>query len=116
MIPPGHCRIVGTVIAIDTSLRSSNPSDPCAKVPCRARVRIDQILGYGPAFPQPLVPGEVVVVSFAFTTAPTTKELFPSMQDTYPGVAVGSRFVANLNAEQKKDDGVTFTVYGYQLQ
>jgi hypothetical protein len=73
-------------------------------------------LGYGSAFPQPFAPGEVIVVSFAYTTAPTTKELFPSMQDTYPGVSVGSRFIANLSAEQKKDGGVAFTVYRYQLQ
>src|SRR5512135_3353036 len=50
-ISPGHCRIIGTVIFIDTALASSGP---CSKAPCRTIVRVDSVLGYGSAFGNPV--------------------------------------------------------------
>ncbi len=118
-IPPNHCRIVATVVAIDSSYRSGNSSDPCSKAPCRASVRVEEIVGYGPAFTRPLAVGEVIPVSFAFTVAPT-KDLFPNMTQSYPGVRVGTRITTDVQGLEDivKEGGphVSFSIYDYKVK
>ena len=94
-VPPGHCRIVGTVISISNTL-SAKAEDPCSKSPCMASVKVNEIIGYGSAFTSPLSMGKEIQVRFTFTLAPT-KEMYPQMSPPLPGLAVGSRFQADLS-------------------
>ncbi len=118
-IAPNKCRIIGTVVAIDSTLRSSDPTNPCSKVPCRAIVRVDSILGYGPAFLKPLSEGEKIPVTFVFTTGPT-KNLFPNMTQSYPGVRAGSKILADLEAQERlradNANSISFVIYGYKIK
>ncbi len=118
-IAPNHCRLVGTVVSIDSALLSSDPKDPCSKVPCRATVRVDSVIGYGSAFPEALSKGKEVVVAFKFTTA-ATEAFFPEMSHSYPGVQVGSTFIADIEAQRtlmsKRATGHEFVVYGYEVK
>lgn len=103
-IPPGSCRISGTIIGIDSTLDLSDPAQPCAKVPCNADVRIDSVLGYGSAFGTPVVQGKEYKMHFVFTLSPTSKELFPLMNTAYPGLHTGSSFIADI---KRQDSGRT---------
>lgn len=118
-IPPNTCRIVGTIVGIDSTLERSNSSDPCSKVPCRAAVRVDSILGYGQAFGRPLSRGEKISVKFVFTLSPT-KDLIPNMSEFYPGLHVGSIFLANVESTigtmGDKSNALGFLVYGYKVR
>lgn len=118
-IPPNTCRVLLTVLSIDTTLQSSFPNDPCAKAPCRASVRVESVLGYGAAFTAPLSKGEVIQVHFTFTVAPT-KNLFPTMDQTYPGVHVGTKFTTDLQSQQVfqglEAQQSRYLIYGYSIQ
>jgi len=118
-IAPNKCRILGTVVAIDSTLELTDPSDPCSKVPCRATVRIDSVLGYGQAFPEPLTKGEEVSVKFKFTLSPT-ESLFPNMTQSYPGVQLGSTILSDIEAHERpmqiEASALSFEIYGYELQ
>jgi hypothetical protein len=118
-VSPNQCRILATVISIDSSYRSGNSSDPCSLAPCRAIVRVDSILGYGHSFARPLTVGETLAVTFAFTVAPT-KNVLPRMTQSYPGVRVGSRIVTDAQGTQslaiEHASGISFTIFGYSVQ
>lgn len=119
-ISPNHCRIVGTIVEINSSLAPANTDNPCSKVPCKAWVSIDEIIGYGSGFSNPLAKGAKVRVFFRFTLAPT-KELFPNMKKHYPGLSVGSSFIADLEEQRSPDQSEkpnqrSFLVYGYTIQ
>ncbi len=117
-IPPSVCRIVATVVAVDSVVPGTGADDPCSHVPCRATVRIDTVLGYGSAFPRPLSPGQLVRVRFTFTLAPTATVL-PSVSPPYPGLSTGSRFKADLEGTPSKDQPAgeeSFVVGPYELQ
>jgi hypothetical protein len=118
-IYPGHCRIVATVVGIDSSVRTEDLTGPCAKAPCRTRIRVEDVLGYGSAFPRPLAKGDVVSARFMFTVAPT-KDLFPSMTQSYPGVSIGSKIVTDIQAIQQIGDNAEvdamFLVYAYSIK
>ena len=94
-ISPDHCRIIGTVVKIDTLLYRQDLNSPCSKAPCMADVRIDSVLGYGSDFP-PLKLGKVIKVRFGFTLSPTTKDLFPHIVGYFPGLDVNDSFKADL--------------------
>jgi hypothetical protein len=95
-IAPGRCRIVGTLMEIDSTLENGGP---CSMAPCRGIVRVDSVLGYGAAFGIPIAVHERVNVRFAFTLAPTTKALFPTMTEELPGLQVGARFQTDLESQ-----------------
>lgn len=114
-IPPNHCRIVGTVVAIDQSLKSSDPQSPCSKAPCLATVRVDSILGYGSAFGNPIAVGRQVEVMFGFTLSPT-KEILPQLTQAYPGLKVGSSFAANVRSDERRGGGTGYTVNHYDAR
>ena len=97
-IAPNRCRLIGTVAAIDSTYKPVNPDDSCAKAPCRATVRVESVLGYGPAFPQPLANGQLIPVTFAFTLSPT-QNLLPNMTSSYPGLGVGAKFFGRCRSE-----------------
>ena len=117
-IPPGHCRITGTIISIDSTLERGSSKDPCSIKPCNAEVRIDSILGYGSAFP-PLLTGSLIRLHFYFTLSPTTKELLPNMSEFYPGLKTGSSFLGDIEPVIRKGKNnkiKQFAIYGYTVK
>ncbi len=115
-ISPGHCRITGTIVRIDSTLDSGNKNNPCSKVPCTAVVKVDSVWGYGLGFP-PLGIGKEITIKFKFTLGPTTKELFPGMKDFYPGLKIGDSFLGDIQKELESGTagkGNFFTIYGYR--
>ena len=117
-IAPGYCRIVGTVVHIDSILDLTDKSSPCSKAPCLASVKVDSIIGYGSSFIEPLSTGDTVFIKFMFTLSPTTKELFPDMKGSYPGLLLGSQFIGDISSQvQMKNYGmknIPFLVYTYK--
>lgn len=95
-IPPDHCRLVATVVRID-SARSENAANQCSKAPCNATIRVVEVLGYGSAFRYPMAKGNEVWVHFLYTLG-STKELFPDLKPGLPGLQVGATFEAELSA------------------
>ena len=59
-VPPGQCRIVGTIVAVDPVL-SGDANDPCSKAPCKATVRVDMVEGYGMGFEERIGNREIEV-------------------------------------------------------
>ena len=118
-IAPNHSRIIGTIVSIDETLFSTDPSDPYSKYPCRAVVRIDSVLGYGSAFTKPLAVGTEIPIFFKFTLSPT-KDLFPNMTQEYPGLSVNSTFLADVEAAEVPEPGkrssIVYTIYGYEVK
>ncbi len=115
-IAPGQCRIVGTIISVDSTLDKYSPKDPCSIHPCKAVVSVDSIIGYGSSFP-PLQKGSSINIYFYFTLGPTTKDLFPSLKEFYPGLKPGDSFTGNIvavntmNSDSKKKE---YAIYGYR--
>jgi hypothetical protein len=93
-VPPSHCRINGTIVAIDQQ-RTGNPNDACSKAPCLATVKVDEVLGYGSGFTDVLGKGKELKVKFEYTLAPTA-DLFPQMAPPLPGLEVGAKFQTDL--------------------
>lgn len=114
-LPPNSCRVVATVLSIDPILKSRNEKDPCSKAPCQVTVRVDSILGYGAAFSKPIAAGNTISVTFAFTAAPT-KEILPALSQSYPGVAKGTIFLADILSQQGLNDEVSYLIYGYTVK
>ncbi|MFQ3597809.1 MAG: hypothetical protein SNJ55_06295 [Chloroherpetonaceae bacterium] len=115
-IPPNHCRMIGVIASIDET-RSTDRESPCAKAPCKAKVKITKILGYGSGFNTPLTEGREVEMTFAFTLAPTTKELFPNLAARYKGLKQGDTFQADVQSQQRiGDDLPSLTVISYEAK
>ncbi len=112
-ISPGTAKIVGTITEIEPVSDTENLSGPCSKVPCIALVKVTSAV-YGSAFPQ-LVMGKEVRIKFLFTLGKTSKELFPNMEEEYPGLEVGDEFTAVVSLSKKLDETAPkFQVHGYE--
>ena len=117
LIPPNACRVHATILAIDSSFTDGSSTDPCSRFPCRATVRIDEVLGYGSAFNSPLPPGETMSVHFTLTLAPSNL-VFPDMKPELPGLAVGNAFAADVEGGGPAIGGVarSYTVRTYAIK
>lgn len=112
-IPPGHAKIVGVITEIEPVSDSSKLNDPCSKAPCIALVKISSAV-YGAAFPSFSMDDEIRI-KFLFTLEKTTKELFPDMEETYPGLKVGQEFTALVaHMEYIDETAPKFQVHGYE--
>ncbi len=115
-VAPNHCRLMGVIAAIDET-RSTDRESPCAKAPCKAKVKITKILGYGSGFTTPLTEGNEVEMTFAFTLAPTTKELFPNLTARYKGLKQGDTFQADVQSEPKLGEALSaLVVMSYEVK
>ncbi len=115
-IPPGHCRIIGTIVSIDEIQKTGNVDDPYSKAPSRAVVRVDSVLGYGQGFIRPLSKSKEVPITFKFTLS-STNDLFQNMTKTYPGLEVGSKFLADVEANELiGTKTINYLIYGYEIQ
>lgn len=111
-IPPGNARIVGTISRIEPVSNSSNLKNPCSKVPCIALVKVTSA-DYGAGFPV-LTMGEEIRIEFLFTLEQTSKELFPNMKESYPGLKEGQEFTALVShIETINETTPSYQVYGY---
>lgn len=110
-IPPGHAKIVAEVVSVEPV--DKNNTGLCAKAPCVAVVKLESI-EYGSAFPV-LSVGKDVRVKFNFTLAPTSKEMFPDMDESYPGLKVGDKFEALIEhtIKMEGDKQPEFEISGY---
>ena len=112
-IPPGHAKIVGIIIEIEPVTDRSNLNDPCSKAPCIALVKVTSAV-YVAAFPS-FSKDDEIRIKFLFTLEKTTKELFPDMKETYPGLKVGQEFTALVAYTENIDKTVPkFQIYGYE--
>ncbi len=77
----------------------------------REIVQIENI-AYGPGFPT--ISGNTIILKFNFTLSPTTKEMFPHLNNSYPGLNVGDKFkaVAGFESVVGKDQP-EFFINGY---
>ena len=111
-IPSGHAELTGQIIEILPIDKSQNEKDPCSNAPCKAKVKIENIT-YGPGFPT--ISGSNVILNFNYTLMPTTKEMFPNMNESYPGLNVGDKFSALTGFESIiGKDQPEFYVNGYK--
>lgn len=112
-IAPGTAKIVGTISEIEPVSASLDSSDPCSKAPCVALVNVSSAV-YGSGFPQ-LEMGKNIKVKFNFTLEKTTKELFPNMEEEYPGLKVGQEFTAVVSYIETIDESTPkFQIYAYE--
>ena len=114
-IPPGHARIVGVITKIEPVAENNNLKDPYNKVPSIAMVKVKGV-EYGAGFPALTINSEIKV-KFQFTLAPTSKELFPNMKDSYPGLKVGQEFTALVQFTESMDKNLpSYLIYGYKIK
>ena len=112
-IPPGNAKIVGIIIEIEPVTDRSNLNDPCSKAPCIALVKVTSAV-YGAAFPS-FSNDDEIRIKFLFTLEKTTKELFPDMKETYPGLKVGQEFTALVaHIENIDKTAPKFQIYSYE--
>ena len=111
-IPPGHAEINGEIIKIFPIEKNNNPNDPCSKAPCFALVRVTKTY-YGAGFPVIPINSEIKI-KFGFTLNPTSKELFPSIEDRYPGLNIGDKFSALVSHQATINSTIpSYRVFGY---
>lgn len=116
-IAPSHARIIGEVIHVESSLDPEEVDSPCARVPCVAEIRILAVLGAGAGFTKPLGEGTVVRMKFAYTLQKTV-ETFPDMEPALPGLAVGTKFKADILGQETMtgDPAPQYVVFAYEVQ
>lgn len=108
------CVISGTIISIDNNLELSDSLSPCSKVPCIAKVKINQVLERGSGITTTIEDGMEINVHFVFTLSPTTDKLFPNIQKHYTGLNVNDKFKANIQQRiQLNNDSMLWYVYDY---
>jgi len=114
-IPPGHAQINGTIIKIFPISEYKDSKGPCSKAPCLAMVKVTGTQ-YGAGFPVIPVNSEVKI-KFRFTLNPTSKELFPNMEDKYPGLKVGDKFTAMVSYAITINSTIpNYEVFGYSIK
>lgn len=115
-VSPNACKIIGTVIRIDSVL-SVDTASPCSKVPCSAVVRVEEVISCGVGFGSRLNNGNEIEIYFALTLSPINNELFPNLDLKLPGLKVGSKFMAEVESRKMPmKKGMAFLVYDYRLK
>ena len=114
-IPPGHAEINGEITKILPIEASDNPNDPCSKAPCFALVKVKGI-SYGAGF-QTINMNEDIKIRFAFTLEPTSKDLFPNMEEKYPGLKIGDNFTALVAFSYKLNETKpNYEIFSYTIK
>jgi len=115
-VPPSHCRIVGKIVEVLPVKTSKEATQPCQKYACKAKVQVLKVLGIGSGFHSPLSLDKTILVKFAFTLQPTEK-LFPELNKAMPGLTIGDKFQADVQAlPSMGEQGSSFTVHTYKKQ
>lgn len=108
-ISSGQCRVIAKVISVQPISTSAPKDSPCSKVPCKAVVMVEKVLGYGAGFTNPLTEGKETTLNFAFTLS-STKDLFPSLAEHLPGLSIGDTFTGNIEGTNTIGE---YKIYSY---
>ena len=108
------CKIEGRIIDV-METRGEDSGSVCSKYPCKAKVKITDVLGCGSSILLTLNENDTVEIRFLYTLHNTSK-IFPAMKTQYPGLKKGSIFIANVEQRLKAGSGVQLIIYDYQLK
>lgn len=111
-IDPNNCRINGTIISIEEII---NPSGLCSTNPCVANVKVNNVIGTGASFNIPLVKNDTINVKFAFTLSKTSKDLFPNLNKSLPGLKVEDSFIADVEKIEALKLGIKSNQIEYRI-
>lgn len=111
-IPAAHCRISGTVVAIDEQLASKSNTDPCSKAPCMATISVDSVYGFGPGFSGSVSVGMTIEVTFPFTLG-STELLDIKTEKHLPGLEKDDRFMADMESRQVFGGATSYIIFTY---
>lgn len=111
-IDPNNCRINGTIISIEEII---DPSGPCSTNPCVANVKVNNVIGTGSSFKIPLVKNDTINVKFAFTLSKTSKDLFPNLNKSFPGLKVEDKFIADVEKIEALKLGIKSNQIEYRI-
>ena len=108
---PMTCRIKGKVVRILKT--DKHAGGACSKHPCKALIRVIDVYGCGSSVSATPSYGDTILMSFAYTLAPTGK-LFPGVRPAYMGLTKGNIFVADATQKMKIGGGHEFMVSEYE--
>jgi len=111
-IDPNFARINGTVISIDNFLESTGP---CSVNPCRATIVINNVVGAGFGFNSTLIKNDTIKIKFEYTLSESSKELFPSLENTFSGLNVGDSFIGDIERIESILLGNNTDKYKYRI-
>ncbi|KAA3440000.1 hypothetical protein [Rufibacter hautae] len=102
-VAPGRARAVLEVVRILPDLEPAG-NGPCSQAPCKAEVRITQVLGYGAGFNKSLGQGQQMSVYFPMTVQAGKGR---------PGVTAGKKIKAELKSSLT--EGGPLVIHSYAL-
>ncbi len=107
-------KISGTVLNINELSEGFATDQPCGKVACTANIRVDRLMMINRFFDQSFTSGDELKAYFMFTLSETTPELFPVLEQRYPGLKEGDRFEARIRVGSPIP-GAKITVEHYSI-
>jgi len=115
-IAPNTCRIIGQLVSVQPELEPDTTT-PCGQVPCKAMVKVLQVLGYGAAFGPPLPNGKEINAYFVFTLSPS-ETFFPELTNPLPGLKPGHIFQTDIKSipENSGSSPKWYQVYAYVVK
>ena len=113
-VPPSHAWITGVITEIEPIANDINSDGPCSKAPCIAKVKVESA-EYGSAF-SVFSRNKEYRMKFEFTLNETSKELFPNMDESYPGLKVGDEFTALVGNIDAMEGQPMYKIYGYSIK
>ncbi|PCH97576.1 MAG: hypothetical protein COB85_02600 [Bacteroidetes bacterium] len=109
------CYAHATILEILPDLNEKDVNDPCANVPCYARVRIDRVVNRGMECHNSVHGRAELKVFFSCSLVQTGEALFPGMAASYAGLKINDRFAATFLTYSRGDqEAITYKVTGYQ--
>ncbi len=115
-INPNACRINGTILSIEKSFESSGP---CVNHLCTASVLVNTIVSSGFSFNHPFAKSDTIKIKFEFTLDETTKDMFPNLTKSFPGLKVGDSFIGDVESietikfNKKETDSFSYKIFNY---
>ena len=112
-VPPGHAKESGVIKSILPVADSGIEGDPCSIAPCVASVKVESV-SYGAGF-SPFPKNGEIKMKFQYTLEKTNKELFPNLEESFPGLNVGDEFIAIAAYIESVDQSAPkYIVYQYE--
>ncbi len=102
-VAPGRARAVLEVVRILPEVEPAG-NGPCSQAPCKAEVRIMQVLGYGSGFNKSLGQGQQMLAYFPMTVQPGKGR---------PGVTAGKKIKAEL--KNSLNEKAPLVIHSYAL-
>ena len=93
-VPRGTVRVVAQITQIKPINKNANAL-PCRDNPCEATIKVEKIIGKGAFFEGEVAEGQTLDAYFVKTLV-STKNIFPNLQQHFPGLKTNERFQADL--------------------